>query len=143
MNRPKTAAAPRKSLPSRRAHYHRRLETGDFSLEANTDSTPAPGHFYLLRGGAVLLCCDDFASARAAYDDLCREHWELHIGSPVPAVRLASAWGLVGLKPTHPAATAVIRRDGAPADVAKLARLQSRQQDEERERAASRGTWRQ
>jgi hypothetical protein len=102
------------------ARYHRRLEGGDFSLEANTETVPEAGYFYLLRAGAVLLRSEDFAEAQTAYLGLCREHWEQHLGSTSREGRMASAWGLLSLSADDPAAMAVIEQDGLPADRARL-----------------------
>jgi hypothetical protein len=124
------AAAGATANLSRWARYHRHLEDGDFSLEANTDSVPEAGHFYLLRAGPlqveVLLRSDDFPTAEAAYHHLCREHWECHLTSPRPSQRLASAWGLLGLEPANQAAAAVIERDGRPGDRERLTRMRNR-----------------
>lgn len=107
--------------------YHRRLEHGDFSLEANTEAVPETGFFYLFRGDDVLLRCEDFPTAEAAYRNLCREHWEHHITSESPERRLASAWGLLGLEPGHPGALLVIERDGSSDDHARLIRVRNKQ----------------
>lgn len=112
---------------ARRTRYHRSLDNGDFSLEANTEATPEPNHFYLLQQGKVLLRCDDFRTAELAYQELCRKHWEHHLASELPVRRMASAWGLLGLEPAHRAAALVIERDGEHADQSRLARMRSRQ----------------
>lgn len=111
----------------RHARYSRRLELGDFSLEANTEGVPEAGHFYLLRAGEVLLRSDDFRTAESAYHNLCRLHWEHKLVSDRPTERMASAWGLIGLEPAHRGAAAVIEQDGQLADQTRLARMRSRQ----------------
>jgi hypothetical protein len=111
---------------SRWARYHRHLEDGDFSLEANTDLAPEAGHFYVLQEGSVLLRSDDFPTAEAAYQRLCRVHWEHHLTSTLPSQRLASAWGLLGLEPANQAAARVIEQDGRPGDRERLTRMRSR-----------------
>lgn len=107
--------------------YNRRLDRGDFSLEANTETTPEPGFFFLLRNGSVLLQSLDYALVEAGYHPLCREYWEAQLQSDTPAYRLASAWGLLGLEPTHRTAATVIETDGTPADRARLLRNRNRQ----------------
>ena len=111
---------------SRWTRYHRHLQWGDFSLEANTEAVPEAGYFFLLRDGSVLLRSEDFRTAEAAYRDLCRHHWEGDLGSGNPARRLASAWGLLSDQPTHPAAAAVVEQDGEVKDHERLKRVRNR-----------------
>ena len=108
------------------ARYHRHLAGGDFSLEANTETTPQTGAFYVIQCGSVLLRSSDFPTAEAAYGGLCEEHWTRHLTSSDPAQRLASAWGLLGMEPANRAAAAVIEQDGLPGDHLRLARARSR-----------------
>lgn len=115
----------------RRMRYHRTLEHGDFSLEANTELAPEPNHFYLIRKGEVLLRTDDFRTAERAYRELCRQHWEEHLGCAERLRRMASAWGLLGLEPAHRGAALVIQDDGEPADHARLVRIRGRQRANE------------
>ena len=112
--------------------YHRHLDGADFSLEANTESTPEAGCFYLLRDGEVLLQSTDFAAVEAAYKALCREYWERRIGSDDRKIRVASAWGLLGLDLEHPAAAAVIRDDGTAADAKRVTAMRCKQRWEAR-----------
>src|SRR4051794_28300899 len=91
---------------ARHMHYRRRIEGANFSLEANTEAAPEPGHYYVLREGEVLLRTNDLASAEAAYQQLCRECWESHLPSTDARVRRMSALGLLGQNPDHPAAAA-------------------------------------
>jgi hypothetical protein len=128
--------------PPQWGRYLRHLEGGDFSLEANTDSVPEGGHFYLLRNGQVLLQSDDFSSAEAAYKDLCREHWEGCLGSECPVARFSSAWGLLGLDPKHQAAAALIRTDGTPADRRRLESNANRLRAQERRNNRGSGPFR-
>lgn len=107
--------------------YSRRLDGGDFSLEANTEAVPEPGFFFLMHRGRVLLQSVDYALVEAAYHQLCREHWEAQLLSGASAQRLAGAWGLLGLEPAHLPAAAVIDRDGTPQDQARLLRSRNRQ----------------
>lgn len=111
---------------SRWVHYRRQLHLGNFSLEANTESAPEPGHFYVLRGGHVLMCCDDFGSAETMYLGLCRDHWRLHLTSNCPTERMACAWGLLGIEPTDSEAIRVIEEDGRPDDRKRLLQMQNR-----------------
>ena len=117
------------TLP-RSVRYHRQLEHGDFSLEANTEAAPEAGHFYLLQRGSVVLRSDDFHAAEAAYRDLCREHWEFHLVSEILARRMASAWGLLGMEPAHRAAARVIESDGRPEDQQRLVRMRQKQRSQ-------------
>lgn len=100
--------------------YRRHLEGADFSLEANTDSVPHNGRFYLLRNGKVTMESEAFAEAMEAYQGLCKEFWTGRLESADARVRLSSAWGLVGLEPNHPAALQVIRDDGTENDAKRL-----------------------
>src|SRR4051812_30087523 len=109
-----------------RTRYYRSLEHGNFSLEANTDAAPEPNHFYLLQAGEVLLRSDDFRTVEAAYQELCRTHWEDHLVSESRLRRMSSAWGLLGLEPAHRAAALVIEKDGETADQGRLVRMRSR-----------------
>jgi len=111
---------------AQRTRYHRHLEHGNFSLEANTEAAPEPGQFYLLQQGKVLLCSDDFGTAEAGYRELCRAHWERDLVSDAPLRRMASAWGLLGLELTHRGAAQVVEQDGVPADQVRLTRMRSR-----------------
>lgn len=111
----------------RRTRYHRSLEHGDFSLEANTEAVPEPNHFFLLQGGEVLLRSDDFRTAELAYQDLCRKYWERNLASELPLHRMASAWGLLGMESAHRGASKVVEQDGSPADQNRLMRMRSRQ----------------
>lgn len=110
----------------RTAAYRRHLEHGDFSLEANTDAAPEPGHFFLMRGKEVLLRTDDFRTAEAAYQEHCRQHWEQHLHSEDRMRRMASAWGLLGLELEHREASLVIERDGTLDAQRRLTRMRSR-----------------
>jgi len=117
-------------------HYRRCLERGDFSLEANTEAVPEPGLFYLLRNGSVLLQSLEYAPVEAAYNQLCREHWELQLTSETPTRRLAGAWGMLSLEPAHLPAAAIIAQDGTPHDQARFLRTQNRQRYLRRQRTA-------
>jgi hypothetical protein len=116
----------------RSVRYYRHLESGDFSLQANTEAVPEPGHFYVLQQGRVLLRSDDFDVAEAAYQDLCRAHWGRQLESESLSCRMAGAWGLLGLEPTHRDATAVIEQDGGTKDQARLVHLRNRRIQMER-----------
>ncbi len=107
-------------------HYHRQLSGADFSLQASTAAVPGDGHFYLLQQDSVVMRSEDFLEAEAAYRSLCRKHWEEHLNCEDPASRVASAWGLLGLEPGNPAASAVIEQDGRPEDRARLAKQKQR-----------------
>jgi hypothetical protein len=113
-------------MTARWNRYRRSLDRGDFSLEANTETVPEPGFFFLLRAGEVLLQSEDYAVVEAAYNQLCREHWEHHLTCAAAPRRVASAWGLLGLEPNHPSAAAVIEKDGAPEDRDRLVRARNR-----------------
>jgi hypothetical protein len=123
---------------ARHTRYRRCLENGNFSLEANTEAVPEAGHFYLLQGGEVLSRTDDFASAEAGYFRLCREHWEGLLESDDAGERRRSALGILGHDPGHALAAAVLRRDGNPADNARVERVKKGRLSEER-RANARG----
>lgn len=132
---PMNVAAPDRI--SRWVHYRRQLQSGDFSLEANTDDVPEDGHFYVLQAGRVVSCSDDFGSAEGVYLGLCRDHWRSHLASSSPSERMASAWGLLGLEPTDADAVQVIEQDGTPEDRKRLLQMKNRRNANNR-RA---GTW--
>lgn len=127
MAQPKAPPVARATLMTARWNrYRRSLDRGDFSLEANTETAPEPGFFFLLRGSEVLMRSEDYAEVEAAYNQLCRDYWEQHLTGPAAAGRVSSAWGLLGLEPNHPSAAAVIEKDGAPQDRDRLVRARSR-----------------
>lgn len=130
-------------MSTRTGRYRRHVAGADFSLEANTDATPHDGHYYLLRGGEVVLSSHNLKKAEAAYHALCREHWLMSLDAGSPAARLSGAWGLLTLEPEHAGAAAVIARDGTDQDRARLGRFQRYQhlhpeQPEERSSRAER-----
>ena len=106
--------------------YKRGLDGANFTLEANTESVPADGRYYVLREGEVVLATEEFAEATAAYNRLCREFWESRLESPATPVRIAAAWGLLGLDPTDKTAQTVIQEDGSPQERKRLEHAQSR-----------------
>lgn len=111
---------------SRLMRYRRHIEGTDFSLEANTESVPEGGHFYLLRNGKVELKSDEFPEAMEAYQNLCRAHWEGRLSSGNPQERMASAWGLVGLEPNNVNALELIRTEGSEEDKKRLEQVRRR-----------------
>ncbi|HEU4753293.1 MAG TPA: hypothetical protein VFU47_09315 [Armatimonadota bacterium] len=117
--------------------YLRQLEGGDFSLQANTEQTPQPGRYYVIVAGRVVCESDDFALMDAEYRRYCRRFWEERLRSPNPAVRLSSAWGLLGQDPEHRAARAVILRDGSERDQKRLQQLRHRHYAQQRAAAAA------
>jgi hypothetical protein len=112
--------------PNPIGRYRRQLAEADLSLEANTETTPEPGHFYVIQAGRVLVDTEDFPAAEEAYKTLCREHWDDHLASPTRSVRIASAWGLLYHDPQHPGASAVIQRDGTEVDAKRLQMIRMR-----------------
>lgn len=103
--------------------YRRQLQGADFSLEANTETVPGDGHFYLMQGGEVKLRSDSFTEAVDAYNGLCKRYWKEHLQSDALEERMASAWGLISLEPSNQEAIEVIRQEGTDADVARLEQL--------------------
>jgi hypothetical protein len=106
--------------------YRRGLQGASFSLEANTESVPADGRYYVLQDGEVSLATSEFPEALAEYNRLCREFWESRLEDEAPQVRVAAAWGLIHLEPTDKTAQAVIQKDGSPQDRKRLDQMQSR-----------------
>lgn len=106
--------------------YFRRLVGAGFSLQANTPASPLPGHFYLFQGDQVVCDSEDFAVVEAEYKLLCKAHWDAHLESADPAVRMSSAWGLLGLDVRHPAALRVIEQGGTVADQKRLQQMRNR-----------------
>ena len=122
----------------RSAPYYRRLAGTDFSMEANTPATPRADCFFLLRGAEVLLQGRDFVVVEAAYKQLCAGYWEEHLTSADVALRLSSAWGLLGQNAEHRRAREVIGMDGSEADHRKLEFARERQAAERRTQGAAR-----
>lgn len=106
--------------------YRRGLQGADFTLEANTESVPADGKYYVLRGGEVVVASEDFQEAIAEYNRLCRDFWMARLDSDEPQVRVAAAWGLLGLDSNDKTAQAVIVKDGTPQERKRLEQAQSR-----------------
>jgi hypothetical protein len=106
--------------------YRRALAGADFSLEANTESVPDDGRFYILKNGEIVLETEDFPEAIAEYNRLCKAFWESRLDNEDPAIRIQSAWGLLGLDATDKEAQAVINRDGSPQEKKRLEQAQSR-----------------
>jgi len=106
--------------------YRRGLAGADFSLEANTESTAEPGRFYIFQNGAVILDTDDFAEATSRYNKLCEEFWKARLEDGDRALRVAAAWGLLGLDATNKEAVGVITQDGTAAERKRLEQAQSR-----------------
>lgn len=106
--------------------YRRGLQGADFSLEANTESVPDDGRYYVLRAGQVLLATENFPEALAEYNNLCRVFWEARLDDPSPQVRVAAAWGVLSLDPNDKNAPAIIQRDGTPQERKRLDQAQSR-----------------
>jgi hypothetical protein len=106
--------------------YRRGLEGADFSLESSTENVPADGRFYVLRGGEIVTATEEFDEATTAYHLLCREFWMERLQNPAPQVRVAAAWGLLGLEAGDKVAQAVIARDGTAQEKKRLEQAQSR-----------------
>lgn len=106
--------------------YRRALAGADFSLEANTESVPSDGRFYILRDGEVSLATEDFQEAITEYNRLCKDFWSGRLESEDVPTRIQAAWGLLGLDATDKEAQAVIHRDGSPQEKKRLEQAQSR-----------------
>lgn len=118
-------AEPRPVAPPH-GRYRRGLEGASFSLEANTENVPADGRFYLLADGKIILGTDDFEEATREYHALCREHWKKRLDHQDTAVRIAAAWGLLGLDVNDKLAQSVIQQDGTAQERKRLEQAQSR-----------------
>jgi hypothetical protein len=106
--------------------YRRGLEDADFSLEANTDAVPNDGRYYILQEGEVALATEDFQEALAEYNRLCGDFWRGRLHDPSPQIRVAAAWGLLGLDPTDRLAISIITQHGTPQECKRLQQAQSR-----------------
>lgn len=106
--------------------YKRGLDGANFTLEANTESVPADGRFYILEDGAIVLATEAFHEAIAEYNRRCRDFWTERLNDPNPQTRIAAAWGLLGLDPSNKLAQAIIVRDGSPQERKRLDQAQSR-----------------
>lgn len=106
--------------------YRRAVEGATFTLEANTENVPQDGRFYLLENGKVIFESDDFQEALSRYNELCRAYWQERLESDIIPVRVAAAWGLLGLDPNDKVAINVIQTDGTPQERKRLEQAQSR-----------------
>jgi len=106
--------------------YKRGLDGASFSLQANTEDVPGDGRYYILQDGEVALATEDFQAATAEYNRMCREFWLERLQSDEPQIRIAAAWGLLGLDSTDKDAQAVIANDGSPQEKKRLDQAQSR-----------------
>jgi hypothetical protein len=106
--------------------YKRVLAGANFTLEANTESVPADGRFYILQDGEVALATAEFPEAIAEYNRLCKDFWSARLDNEETPIRIQAAWGLLGLDPTDKDAQAIIQRDGSPQERKRLEQAQSR-----------------
>lgn len=106
--------------------YKRGLQGATFSLEANTESVPSDGRYYVLEEGEVALATEDFQEALTEYNRRCKEFWDSRLESEDTQVRVAAAWGILSLDPTDKDAQAVIHRDGTAQEKKRLEQAQSR-----------------
>ncbi|HEU4752066.1 MAG TPA: hypothetical protein VFU47_03080 [Armatimonadota bacterium] len=106
--------------------YKRGLDGANFTLEANTETVPADGRFYILEDGEVVLAAEDFQEAITEYNRRCRDFWMSRLEHTTPQTRIAAAWGLLGLDPNNKQAQAIITRDGSPQEKKRLDQAQSR-----------------
>lgn len=106
--------------------YKRALDGANFSLEANTETVPADGRYYVLLDGEVKLATEEFSEAISEYNNLCQAFWLGRLEDPTPQVRIAAAWGLLGLDSSDKTAQAIILRDGSPQERKRLEQAQSR-----------------
>ena len=106
--------------------YRRGLDGANFSLEANTESVPADGRYYILREGQVELATAEFQEALTEYNRMCREFWEGRLEDPTPQVRVSAAWGILSLDSSDKNAQAIIQRDGSAQEKKRLDQAQSR-----------------
>jgi hypothetical protein len=106
--------------------YRRGLQGADFSLEANTESVPSDGRYYVLRGGEIVLAAEVFQEALEEYNRLCHDFWSGRLKDASTPIRIAAAWGLLSLDSNDKDAQAVIVRDGTPQERKRLEQAQSR-----------------
>lgn len=106
--------------------YKRGLEGADFTLESNTEAVPSDGRYYVMQAGEEILATTEFEEATAAYHKLCREFWAVRLESESPQVRVAAAWGLLGLDSTDKVAQGIILQDGTAQERKRLEQAQSR-----------------
>lgn len=106
--------------------YKRNLAGAGFSLEANTETVPADGRYYVMDNGRVLLATAEFEEATAEYHRLCKDYWLARLEDEAIPNRLAAAWGILGLDPTDKTAQAVIQTHGSAQERKRLEQAQSR-----------------
>src|SRR5690349_20271919 len=92
--------------------YRRGLEGANFSLEANTESVPGDGRYYVLQEGEIVLASAEFQEAITEYNRLAREFWLGRLEDEQTQIRVAAAWGLLGLDPNDKNAQGVIIKYG-------------------------------
>ncbi len=106
--------------------YRRCLDGADFSIQANTEDVPADGRFYVMQAGEVVMASEDFEEATTAYHKLCNDFWRVRLEDDSLPVRIAAAWGILGLDSADKTAIAVITRDGSAQERKRLDQAQSR-----------------
>lgn len=119
MAEPRTLAPPH-------GRYRRGLDGADFSLEANTEHVASDGRFYVLRRDEVVFASEDFEAATQHYHELCRSFWLERLEDEDVQIRIAAAWGLLGLDATDKNAQQVILTYGSAAEKKRLEQAQSR-----------------
>jgi len=115
-----------------RGPYRRWIEGTDFSLEANTSSTPQEGAYYVIQGGKVRFSSKDFGAAAAEYDSLCVAYWEGMLTSTDRNTRLLGARGLFRRDHTHAMAKRILNSEGTDQDRRLIAQAVQRARHAER-----------
>ena len=106
--------------------YRRGPRGAGFTLEANTESVPGDGRFYMLVNGETTLATEDFPEAIEEYNRLCRAFWTPRLEDEDPLVRVAAAWGILTLSPNDKISMEIIQKFGTPQERKRLDQAQSR-----------------
>lgn len=106
--------------------YRRAPRGANFSLEANTESVPADGRFYILVDGKITLESEEFGTALEEYNRLCRDYWTPRLEDEDIPTRVAASWGVLTLNPNDKTAIDIIQRFGTAQEKKRLEQAQSR-----------------
>jgi hypothetical protein len=106
--------------------YRRWIEGSGLSMEANTESTPEQGVYYVFQQGVICFSSDDQDEAAEVFDRLRLCHWEELLASRDPQQRLEAARGLVRLNHSHVQALKILKVNGSEADRKRVTQAQGR-----------------
>ena len=118
--------AAHKPVLTPHGYFRRWIEGSDFSLEANTPAVPGDDLFYVLVAGKVRLGTNNFVTATAEYEDLCRVYWEERLNHVDLPTRLLAARGLFRRNQEHLSAGNLLCSQGNARDRTTVAKARHR-----------------